>query len=288
MKQERKAQANKPSWIRILLSLLVLPAVLLEQGIAQLAGQLLRQVGLPADLCVLAAALCCGLMVWLTVRLLCGQILGLMPADCRMAAPRFRALWCVVAFALPGFVCIALINLPGYWQINFLSTDELGAVLFSALFYQGLTAGIVQEAVFRGMLLSAFERGINRLAGILLNSALFSVVQLIGQQLTVAQAVQLLVFYMLLGLLFSLVTVETGNIWNAALMHSVWGAAISGGVLHIGTSANPAALANYLLADSGDLLTGGSAGAAASVLAIVACTVFVALAFWRCHMKKLI
>ena len=101
-------------------------------------------------------------------------------------------MWVVVAFALPGFVCIALINLPGYWQLFQLNDQTLGAVLSAAVFYLGLAAGFVEEAVFRGVFLSVLERRFHRWVGIVLPSVLFAALHLIGAQLDLAGAVQLL------------------------------------------------------------------------------------------------
>ena len=137
---------KKVTLIKVALSLLSLVAVLAGQIVSQLVGSGLLAAGIPADLCNLTAAVCYALIVLTGLWLLCNKLLGLTLSDCRITAPRFHALWVVVAFALPGFVCIALINLPGYWQLFQLNDQTLGAVLSAAVFYLGLAAGFVEEA----------------------------------------------------------------------------------------------------------------------------------------------
>ena len=149
-------------------------------------------------------------------------------------------------------------------------------------------AGFVEEAVFRGVFLSVLERRFHRWVGIVLPSVLFAALHLIGAQLDLAGAVQLLVSGSLVGILFSLVAVETGSIWCSALMHAVWNMVMVGGILHIGPSAQTDAVANYVLTGSSTLLTGGSFGVETSVIAMAAYAVFAGLAFWRCRRKGLL
>ena len=156
------------------------------------------------------------------------------------------------------------------------------------VFYLGLAAGFVEEAVFRGVFLSVLERRFHRWVGIVLPSVLFAALHLIGAQLDLAGAVQLLVSGSLVGILFSLVAVETGSIWCSALMHAVWNMVMVGGILHIGPSAQADAVANYVLTGSSTLLTGGSFGVETSVIAMAAYAVFAGLAFWRCRRKGLL
>lgn len=128
----------------------------------------------------------------------------------------------------------------------------------------------------------------HRWVGIVLPSVLFAALHLIGAQLDLAGAVQLLVSGSLVGILFSLVAVETGSIWCSALMHAVWNMVMVGGILHIGPSAQADAVANYVLTGSSTLLTGGSFGVETSVIAMAAYAVFAGLAFWRCRRKGLL
>lgn len=279
---------KKMTLLKVFLSLLAIAVILAGQLGSQLIGAGLLTAGIPADLCNLAAAVCYALIVLAGLWLLCNKLLGLTLNDCRIAHPRFHALWLVVALALPGFVCIALINLPGYWQLSQLGGQTFGAVLFAAVFYLGLATGFVEEAVFRGVFLTVLERRFHRWVGILLPSVLFAALHLIGAKLDFAGAVQLLVSGSLVGILFSLVTVETGSIWCSALMHAVWNMAMIGGILHIGPAAQPDAVANYVLTSSSTLLTGGSFGVEASAIAMAAYAVFALLAFWRCRRKGLL
>ncbi len=85
----------------------------------------------------------------------------------------------------------------------------------------------------------------------------------------------------MVGILFSLVTYESGNIWNSALIHGVWNMVMIGGILQIGDTVNESAVYNYVLETKSFLLTGGDFGVEASAVAVAAYAAAAALAGWR-------
>lgn len=85
----------------------------------------------------------------------------------------------------------------------------------------------------------------------------------------------------MVGILFSLVTYESGNIWNSALIHGGWNMVMIGGILQIGDTVNESAVYNYVLETKSFLLTGGDFGVEASAVAVAAYAAAAALAGWR-------
>lgn len=69
----------------------------------------------------------------------------------------------------------------------------------------------------------------------------------IGGSFDVMSMLQLLVSGSLVGILFSLIAIESGSIWNSALVHGIWNMVMAGGILHIGKAIDSQALYNWVL-----------------------------------------
>lgn len=273
------------SWGKLLLALLALPVMIAGQLISQLAAQGLAALGLPGWLCNILSGAAYAALVWGGLVLVCRKGLGLTPEGCRLWPCRLVPFWVLAAFLMPALAAGGLLLLPGSWQADGLSASAQAAVISAVVCYFGLAAGFVEEAVFRGVLMTALERRWNRPVAVLAPSIAFALLHCLGASLHPLSILQLLVAGTLVGVVFSLVTLETGSIWCSALMHGVWNIVIPGGLLAIGTEAAPDALVNYVLEPASFALTGGEFGVEASLAAILAYTVFLLAAVWRLYHK---
>ena len=257
------------------------------QLLSQSVGTLLSFAQFPVDLCNLAVGVVYVLSVLYGLSWVC-KALGLSLADCRILPVHFSLLWTVIALAMPGIVCLILLNLPGSWEVAPLSHEQLAALLSAAVCVIGLGAGIVEEAIFRGVFFTVLERLMGRWAAVLLPSVLFAALHLIGRPMDLPSFLQLMIAGSLVGILFSLVTLENNSIWSAALMHGVWNLVMVGGLLHIGTVADSDVWVQYLLDSDSLLLTGGDFGIEASIVSIVVYLAFACLNLSRCRRKGLL
>ena len=196
----------------------------------------------------------------------------------RIGPVRLKSVWCVTAALMPALVCGVFLLLPGHWA-EAADRADTAVILTVGIFYLGLGAGVVEEAVFRGVIMTALERRWGRGAAVLIPSILFGAVHIMGSELDVPSMIQLVLAGTMVGVLFSLVTLESGNIWNSAFIHGVWNCVILS-VLCIGPEADPSALFSYVPASSNFLLTGGDFGVEASVVSVAAYAAFAALAYW--------
>ena len=167
-----------------------------------------------------------------------------------------------------------------------MNAGEMSYAIVDAAAYYGLAAGIVEEAMFRGVIMTALERRWNRYVAVIAPSVLFGLSHIIGADLDTLSIIQLIVAGSLVGILFSLVTLESGNIWNSALMHAVWNTILVGGILHIGTSRNDLFIFNYTLDSRSFLVTGGDFGVEASVFAVIGYGIFILIAAWMLRRKS--
>ena len=168
--------------------------------------------------------------------------------------------------------------------------NVLAGVLYAALggagLFFGAGTGIVEEAVFRGVLMTAVERRWNKTAAVLGPSLAFALLHVLGRELSFAGILQLLAAGTAVGVLFSLVAYESGTVWCGAAMHAVWNMVMIGGVLHIGPEPDGYALLNYVLDSASPLVTGGDFGVEASLPSIAVYLGFSALALVRLKRSK--
>lgn len=287
MQKEQTVKSRKLSWSKGLLALLSLAVLAAGQLLSQSVGSLLILAQLPVDLCNLAVGVVYVLSVLYGLSWVC-KALGLSLADCRILPVHFSLLWTVIALAMPGIVCLILLNLPGSWEVALFSHEQLAALLSAAVCVIGLGAGIVEEAIFRGVFLTVLERLVGHWVAVLLPSVLFAALHLIGRPMDLPSFLQLMIAGSLVGILFSLVTLENNSIWSAALMHGVWNLVMVGGLLHIGTVADSDVWVQYLLDSDSLLLTGGDFGIEASIVSIVVYLAFACLSLSRCRRKGLL
>ena len=112
MQKEQTVKSRKLSWSKGLLALLSLAVLAAGQLLSQSVGTLLSFAQFPVDLCNLAVGVVYVLSVLYGVSWVC-KALGLSLADCRILPVHFSLLWTVIALAMPGIVCLILLNLPG-------------------------------------------------------------------------------------------------------------------------------------------------------------------------------
>ena len=264
--------------LRALLSILLAIAVLVAaQTLALLLGEILLGAGVPGPACNVLTAVLYVLFALGGAALLCRFVLHLPLAALRIGRLRIRPVWALAAFALPALVLAGAILAGGRWEVHRFDAQTVWLTVTGGVFYYGLAAGIVEEVIFRGVILGCLERRWNREIAVLVPSVLF---------LDLPSTVQLLVAGTIVGILFSLIACESGSIWNSALVHGVWNAALLGGILHIGSAADSASMYNFVLTDASFLLSGGDFGIEASVLAIAPYLLGILLAAVLLHRKN--
>lgn len=263
----------------VLLSLLAIVVQALAQTVVSLLGEAVLQLtGSPAAGNAAAAALypaaaLAGL--WL----LCRYGLRANLQTYRITKPRLTPVWCAASVLMPALVCAVYLLLPGRWAVP---GERMSAAMIvtANLLYAGICTGIVEEAVFRGVIMTALERRWGRPVAVLAPSVLFGVLHIVGNDLDILSMVQLVLAGTMVGVLFSLVACGTGSIWNGALLHGVWNAVLLG-ILHIGPEADKWAFFSYVPETRNALLTGGAFGIEASVVSIAAYALFAGIAAHR-------
>lgn len=264
---------------------LAVALLILAQSLALFISLPLPALGLPGAVCNVVAGLLYAAFALTGAVLLAARFLRLSPAGLRLAFRRPEPIWLLSALLLPALVLLVYTILGGKWTATYLEARVKASLVAGAVAYYGLAAGLTEELMFRGIIMGCLERAFNMKLAVILPSVLFGALHLIVGGLSIIGAIQLLIAGSLVGILFSLITLESGSIWSAALVHGLWNMVFAGGLVHVGNSAEGDAVFNLTINSSSMLLTGGDFGVEASLVSILAYAVFSLLAYWLLRKK---
>ncbi|WP_461746299.1 lysostaphin resistance A-like protein [Enterococcus sp. LJL99] len=166
--------------------------------------------------------------------------------------------WIILSVVLPvTVILLTLLFVPGKFSYNSYSIDKVFQIIMYGLFSMGLSAGIVEEFIFRGLIMSTVSDNYSKLIGILIPSILFGLLHLLNGQLSISSFVMLLLGGSLVGILFSLLTYINQTVWASIVTHSLWNFFIIGGLINFGCSNDSNSLTNYIFSKKNLFLTGG-------------------------------
>ena len=269
--------------ISIIFSILVL---VVAQVLAQLLGSVLVLVKIPAFIANMAAGILYIIIAYFLLKIICKKILKGDMSEYNIPAFKIEIKWIIVAILLPLTVtAFYILFVPGSFEQNVLDITSKLNLLSAGIFFTGFGAGVVEEMVFRGMLMGAIEKRFNKTVAIIVPSVLFGFVHILGMGFDILSCALVLVAGTMVGVMFSLIASTTKSIWNSAIVHAFWNIVIIGGILWTGTEFDEYSLYSYVLDSKSFLLTGGEFGIESSIVAVVGYTVVCVVA-WLWNPKR--
>ena len=164
------------------------------------------------------------------------------------------------AYILPGKAYIAR---PG----------ELLKSLITALFSVGITAGICEELVFRGMIFRYMKKTLGIKTAFIVPAILFACLHIMNMEtFDVTDLILLIMAGSSVAVMFTVFAHRSDSIFPGALAHTLWNTLIIGGLFGVGEIVNGAANNSYVIIpviSSSKLLTGGNFGVEAAIPAII-------------------
>ena len=203
------------------------------------------------------------------VKLISKKVLKLSLQECGIDKPKSIFKWLTFAFVLPAGVTTILLLTPGEFFRNDIQTSEAIGIVVSAIIVTGMATGIVEEIIFRGLIMKALEKRWGKLTAIMAPSVLFGLLHALGGDLHWIDFLMLFIGGTSVGIMFSLIVYKSGSIWNSAIVHAIWNMIMIGDILYIGTSNNENSIFSYKLSSDSILLTGGEFGVEVSIVAIL-------------------
>jgi len=127
--------------------------------------------------------------------------------------------WAFIGSLLPAICDVYYITFHAvHYQIKPLA--EVNYIKIFALIMWAIGAGVTEEYLFRGYLFKLLKQRTNTLTAILIPAFIWTTLHLLFlKEHTVENIIPLLFTGMILGIMFSMVYITTGNIWNAILVH---------------------------------------------------------------------
>lgn len=223
---------------------------------------------------------------YLLILICCRKMLNTETKNCYIGKPRIPFPWFIWAFLLPLSVSALLLCCPGELSKNNLGTVEAINTILNRFFVVGVGAGIVEEMVFRGLIMKTLEKRWGRPTAVIFPSLLFGLLHIIGNKMDVVDLIQLMIAGTSVGIMFSLIVYESGSIWPSALVHGIWNLIMIGPILQIGTEHTQKAIFSYKLASKSTLITGGVFGVEASIFAIIGYLVVILWTLYSIKKKK--
>lgn len=283
---ELRKATEKMSVLKVIIGIVLSIVVLIiAQNLALNLCEIPLLMGAPAPICNILAGILYVVFTYLGVKLLCSRFFKISMNEMRTSKFRIQPFWLFTGIFMPILILLISALIGGKWQVNVFDLENTLATITSAIFFYGLATGIVEEMVFRGMIMGCIEKKFGIMASILVPSVLFGAIHIIGNSLDFISIIQLLVAGSIVGILFSLITYESGSIWNSAIVHGIWNMVIIGGIIHIGCNADNNFMYNFVLNNKSFLLSGGDFGIEASVISIGVYLLFCIAAIYRLKKK---
>lgn len=140
---------------------------------------------------------------------------------------------------------------------------DVAGVLSSVTLSAGI-AGFVEEIVFRGMLMRAFQKKLGTVAAVLAPSVLFAALHTVMlPDLSLQNIALLMVSGTLVAVMFSMIALYSEMIWSSAVVHALWNIIIIGGIFTIhmpGAGVVENYLYEYVFNIANPVISGGAYG----------------------------
>ena len=243
---------------------------------AQLIASVFHLIGISIGICNIIAGI---IYIVLSYFLLNALVSKFLKTDIKILRISVTVKWMIVAIALPVIVKGIFLLLPGEFVSSGMDKNQIFTTLSAGIVFTGIAAGLVEEMVFRGVIMSLIRERWNIKAAILVPSVLFASVHLIGMNFSALSCILVLVAGTMVGIMFSMIAMESDSVWNGGIVHSIWNIIIIGGGLSISEKANEYSVMTYVLDSKSFAITGGEFGIEASVIALIGYIVVALIAF---------
>lgn len=261
-------------------SIVAILVLLVSQVVAQLLASVLVIIKIPTGICNIVAGVLYFVFTYFLLKVLMSKILKLNMADYGFAKTGLKFKWCLIAIVLPLIVTgVYLLFFQGKFVPSDMNGNQIFTTLSAGIVFMGIAAGFVEEMVFRGVILNLLKERWNIWIAVIVPSVLFGLVHVIGMDFSLGSCLLVILAGTMVGIMFSLIEIESGSVWNNGLVHAIWNIVIIGGGLSIGEEADSYSVMSYVLDSKAFAITGGEFGIESSVIALIAYIVVAVFAF---------
>ena len=255
---------------------ILLISQLIAQGIATAFGL----IKVPSGVCnIIAGALYAGL-AYAFLKIFAAKIVKLPMAELGMPEFAVKKRWILTAVLLPSLVKGSyLLAFSGQYVSSNMSGTQIFSTLSAGIAFTGIAAGFVEEMVFRGVILNALKKRWDMKVAVIVPSMLFGIVHVLGQDFSIGSCLLVIIAGTMVGVMFSMIAIESGSVWNSGIVHAIWNIVIIGGGLAIGEKMDPYSVMTYVLDSKVFAITGGEFGIESSVISLIGYIIVAGIAF---------
>lgn len=254
--------------------------LIIAQVMAQVIASVFVLIKIPSGICnIIAGVLYVGL-AYLILKMFISKIMKFSVSDFGIPEFKVKMKWVLTAILLPFIIKGSYLFL---FSGEYISSDMNGNQIFNTLTagiaFTGIAAGFVEEMVFRGVILNALKKRWNIKVAVLVPSVLFGVVHVLGMDFSIGSCVLVIIAGTMAGVMFSMIAIESGSVWNSGIVHAVWNIVMIGGGLAIGEKADEYSVMTYVLDSKSFAITGGEFGIESSVISLTGYIIVAGIAF---------
>ena len=254
--------------------------LIIAQVMAQVIASVFVLIKIPSGICnIIAGVLYVGL-AYLILKMFISKIMKFSVSDFGIPEFKVKMKWVLTAILLPFIIKGSYLFL---FSGEYISSDMNGNQIFNTLTagiaFTGIAAGFVEEMVFRGVILNALKKRWNIKVAVLVPSVLFGVVHVLGMDFSIGSCVLVIIAGTMAGVMFSMIAIESGSVWNSGIVHAVWNIVMIGGGLAIGEKADEYSVMTYVLDSKSFTITGGEFGIESSVISLTGYIIVAGIAF---------
>lgn len=259
--------------------------LIVAQILAQLVASLFVLVKIPEGICNIIAGIIYVGLAFVLSELFSKRLLKIKIENLGMPKFSIKAKWIIVGVLLPVIVkAVYLFFFSGKYVSSGMNSNQIFSTLSAGIAFTGIAAGFVEEMVFRGVILNLLKEKWNIKVAVLIPSVLFGLVHIIGMDFSIISSLLVLIAGTMVGIMFSMVAIESGSVWNSGIVHSLWNILIIGGGLSISEKADEYSVMTYVLDSKDFVFTGGEFGIESSIIALLGYVIVTLAAI--CMIKK--
>lgn len=196
--------------------------LVVTQIFAQLVASLFVLIKIPKGICNIIAGIIYVGLAFLLLKSFSKKVLKIKIDDLGMPKFFIKVKWIIVAILLPAIVKGVYLLLFSGEYISFgMNNSQIFSTLSAGIVFTGIAAGFVEEMVFRGIILNLLKSRWNIKVAVLVPSFLFGLVHIIGMDFSILSCMLVLIAGTMAGVMFSLIAIESGSVWNSGIVHSI-------------------------------------------------------------------
>lgn len=268
-------------------SFLAIVILAIAQIFAQLVASLFVLIKVSTGICNILAGIIYVVLAYVLLKLFAEKIYKIKMENLGMSKFSIQTKWIIAAILLPVIVkAIYIFLFSGEYIFSGMNNNEIFSTLSEGIVFTGIAAGFVEEMIFRGLILNLLKSRWNTLVAVLVPSVLFGFVHILGMNFSIGSCLLVLLAGTMVGIMFSMIAIESGSVWNSGIVHAIWNIVIIGGGLSINQTADEYSVMTYVLKSKSFAFTGGEFGIESSVVSLLGYIVVTLIAVYMMKRAK--